>query len=146
MFFREAKIWDIDKMHAVRMAVQENKLSDPDQIKPADYALRLTDRGKGWVCEVEGDILGFAIVDLQEASVWAMFVLPEQEGNFIGRMLHDMLVSWCFSRGIPKLTLTTAPNTRAEGFYLKSGWQKTGTTPTGEVQFELENNLDELIS
>lgn len=146
MFFREAKPTDIDKMHTVRLAVQENRLSDPNRIKPEDYTLRLTEQGKGWVCEVEGDILGFAIVDLQEASVWAMFVLPEQEGNFIGRMLHDMLVSWCFSRGIPKLTLNTAPGTRAEKFYLKSGWQKTGISPEGEVQFELENNLDELIS
>lgn len=132
-------------MHAVRIAVQENRLSDPAQITPEDYTAMITQRGKGWVCEVEGDILGFAIVDLQEASVWALFVLPEQEGNFIGRMLHDMMVSWCFSRGIPKLTLSTAPDTRAEKFYLKSGWRETGTTPTGEVQFELENNLDELI-
>ena len=146
MFFREAKIKDIDKMHTVRIAVQENQLSDPTQIKPEDYAQLLGERGKGWVCEVEGEVLGFAIVDLQEASVWAMYVLPEQEGNFIGRMLHDMLVSWCFSRGIPKLTLTTVPGTRAEKFYLKSGWQKTGSTPRGEVQFELENNLEDLIT
>ena len=146
MFFREAKTEDIDKMHTIRMSVQENRLSDPARITPEDYELMLTERGKGWVCDVEGDILGFAIVDLQEAQVWALFVLPEQEGNFIGRMLHDMMISWCFSRGIPKLTLTTAPDTRAEKFYQKSGWQKIGTTDTGEVIFELENNLDELIS
>ena len=146
MFFREAKIEDIEKMHTVRLAVQENRLSDPTRITPEDYAVRITERGKGWVCDVEGDILGFAIVDLEESLVWALFVLPEQEGNFIGRMLHDMMVSWCFSRGIPKLTLTTAPNTRAEKFYHKSGWQQIGTTATGEVIFELENNLDELIS
>lgn len=146
MFFREATTQDIEKMHAVRMAVQENRLTDPTQVTSEDYALRITETGKGWVCEVEGEILGFAIVDLQAALVWAMFVLPEQEGNFIGRMLHDMMVSWCFSRGIPKLTLTTAPDTRAEKFYQKSGWQQIGTTHSGEVILELENNLDELIA
>jgi len=146
MFFREAKTNDIEKMHEVRMAVQENKLSDPTLIKPEDYTLLLTERGKGWVCEVEGEIGGFAVVDLQEAKVWALFVKPDQEGNFMGRMLHDMLVSWCFSRGIPKLTLTTAPNTRAEKFYLKSGWQQIGNKPNGEIIFELENNLEDLLT
>ncbi|MGV3586185.1 MAG: GNAT family N-acetyltransferase [Adhaeribacter sp.] len=146
MFFREAKIEDISKIHTIRISVQENQLSDPTRITPEDYTQMLTDRGKGWVCEVEGDILGFAIVDLQESIVWALFVLPEQEGNFIGRMLHDMMVSWCFSRGMAKLTLTTAPETRAERFYMKSGWQKIGVTETGEVRLELENNLDELIA
>jgi GNAT superfamily N-acetyltransferase len=141
MFFREAKITDIEQMHQVRLAVRENVLSDPNLISTADYQEMLA-RGKGWVCEVDEGIAGFAVVDLQEARIWALFVRPELEGNFIGRMLHDMMVTWCFSRGVPKLWLTTDPNTRAEKFYLKAGWTKTGLTANGEVRFELEDNLD----
>jgi len=142
MLFREAKSKDIPQMHAVRMSVNENKLSDPDLIKPADYQRRLEECGKGWVCEIDDTIVGFAIVDLEEAKVWALFMHPEHEGQFIGRMLHDMMVTWCFSRAMPKLTLTTAPNTRAEKFYNKAGWVNTGETANGEIIFELENNLE----
>ncbi|WP_026462343.1 GNAT family N-acetyltransferase [Adhaeribacter aquaticus] len=142
MFFREAKIEDIEKMHQVRTSVQENKLVHPGQITPDDYKEMLTKRGKGWVCEVEDDILGFAIVDLQKAHVWALFVRPAEEGNFIGRMLHDMMTTWCFARDIPKLWLTTSPGTRAEKFYVKAGWRQTGMEPNGEIRFELENNLE----
>ena len=142
MFFREAKIEDIPKIHQVRTSVLENQLSDPNQITPEDYKEMLTTRGKGWVCEVEDDILGFAIVDLKDARVWALFVRPAEEGNFIGRMLHDMLTTWCFARNVEKLWLTTAPDTRAEKFYLKSGWTPVGTEGNGEIRFELENNLE----
>jgi GNAT superfamily N-acetyltransferase len=142
MLFREAKSTDIPKMHAVRLAVNENKLSDPDLIKPADYQRRLEECGKGWVCEIDDTIVGFAIVDVEEARVWALFMDPAHEGQFIGRMLHDMMITWCFAREIPKLTLTTEPNTRAERFYTKAGWVKIGETANGEVVFELENNLE----
>lgn len=146
MFFREAKTNDIEQMHQVRMSVHENKLNNLNLIKLTDYQLLLEEHGKGWVCEVDGDILGFAMIDLQKNLVWALFVRPEHEGQFIGRMLHDMMVAWCFSRGVPKLTLTTASDTRAEKFCLKAGWTKTGIAPNGEVQFEMENNLDEFLA
>jgi GNAT superfamily N-acetyltransferase len=142
MLFREATTEDIPKMHAVRLSVNENRLSDPDRIKPADYQKRLEESGKGWVCEIDDTIVGFAIVDLEEAKVWALFMHPAHEGQFIGRMLHDMMVTWCFARSVPTLTLTTEPNTRAEKFYAKAGWVKTGETENGEVIFTLNNNLE----
>jgi GNAT superfamily N-acetyltransferase len=143
MFFREAKSHDIEKMYAVRMSVEENKEGAAHLSGPEDYRL-LLETGKGWVCEVEGDLLGFALVDFQQARVEALCVLPGLEGNFIGRMLHDMMTSWCFARGLPKLTLTATPHLRAEHFYLKAGWAKTGTNANGQTNFELENNLEPL--
>jgi hypothetical protein len=59
-------------------------------------------------------------------------------------MLHDMMTSWCFARGLPKLTLCALPHARAEQFYLKAGWVKTGQEPNGLTSFELENNLEPL--
>jgi ribosomal protein S18 acetylase RimI-like enzyme len=142
MFFREAKSQDIEKMHAVRMSVEENPLSPPQPIGPEDYQRLLEGNGKGWVCEVGGDLLGFALVDVGQARVWALSVRPGLEDHFIRRMLHDMMTSWCFARGLPKLTLSTAPNTRAEQFYRKAGWLDVGAAPNGEISFELENNLE----
>jgi GNAT superfamily N-acetyltransferase len=143
MFFREAKSHDIEKMHAVRMWVEENKEGASHLTGPEDYR-RLLETGKGWVCEVEGDLLGFALVDFQQARVEALLVRPGLEGDFISRMLHDMMTSWCFAHGLPKLTLTATPHPRTEQFYLKAGWIMTGKTDTGETEYELENNLEPL--
>jgi Acetyltransferase (GNAT) domain len=143
MFFREAKSHDIEKMYAVRMSVEENREDAAHLIGPEDYR-RLLEKGHGWVCEVEGDLLGFALVDFGQARVEALCVRPGLEGNFVRRMLHDMMTSWCFAHGLPKLTLSAIPHSRAEHFYLKAGWTKTGTAPGGETNYELENNLEPL--
>jgi hypothetical protein len=143
MFFREAKIQDIEKMHAVQMALAEDRSVYPHLTETEDFH-RLLTSGKGWVCEVEGDLLGFALVDLPQARVSALSVRAGLEGDFINRMLHDMMTSWCFARAMPKLILSTCPNTRTEQFYLKSGWVKTGEDSNGKTAFELENNLEPL--
>ena len=143
MFFREAKSHDIEKMHAIRLADTESSPQDTHLQEAADFH-RLLESGKGWVCEVDGDLLGFALADLSQARVEALFVRPGVESDFICRMLHDMMTSWCFARGLPKLSLSTAPHTRAEQFYRKAGWVDTGAEPNGEIRFELENNLEPL--
>jgi hypothetical protein len=143
MFFREAKSHDIEKMHAVWMAAEDHHLADNHLNSPADYR-RLMAAGKGWVCEVNGDILGFALADLEQARLHALCVRPGLEGDFIFRMLHDMMTSWCFARGVPKLHLRTAAHGKSEQFYLKSGWVKTGMATNGTTDLELENNLEPL--
>ena len=130
MLFREATTKDIPKMHAVRLAVNENRLSDPDRIKPADYQKRLEESGKGWVCEIDDTIVGFAIVDLDEAQIWALFMHPAHEGQFIGRMLHDMMITWCFARRYLNLPLPRPPIPAPKSFIprlvgLKPAKQKT---------------------
>ena len=71
MHFREAKIEDIPQMQIVRNAVNENQLSDPALVKDADYDEYLLVSGKGWVCEVENNLVGFAIADLEKNNIWA---------------------------------------------------------------------------
>ncbi|MGV3642244.1 MAG: GNAT family N-acetyltransferase [Adhaeribacter sp.] len=138
MFFREAKSQDIEKMHAIRLADTESHPQDPHLQQPADFH-RLLENGKGWVCEVDGDLLGFALADLSQARVEALFVRPGVESDFICRMLHDMMTSWCFARGVPRLLLGSQPPLRAQAFYLKAGWVQTA-----DKRFELENNLEPL--
>jgi hypothetical protein len=141
MFFREAKNHDVEKMYAVRMSVKENKEGFAHLPGSEDYR-PLLETGQGWVCEVEGDLLGFALVDFQQARVEALCVRPSPEDDFVCRMLHDMMTSWCFARGLPKLTLSAISHPQAEHFYLKAGWAKTGMNPGGETSYELENNLE----
>ena len=137
MTIREAAIADIKQIQFVRNAVKENTLSDPALVTDDDCAEFITERGKGWVCEIDGRVVGFAIADLKERNIWALFILPEFEGRGIGRRLHDNMLDWFFSQTRSNLWLGTAPNTRAVAFYRKSGWTEVGTHGKGEVKFEM---------
>jgi GNAT superfamily N-acetyltransferase len=134
--FRIAVDADISRMHHVRLSVRENQLSDPDRVQPAHYYAVLRS-GRGWVCEIDGTIVGFAIADLSSHSVWALFVDPRYERRGIGRQLHDAMIEWLFASGAPRISLTTDPNTRAEHFYEAAGWQRVGQEANGEVRYSL---------
>ncbi len=141
IFFRTAINDDILNLHAIRTAVTENILSDPGRITPTDYQEMLGVNGKGWVCEVNGEIAGFAIVDMKNKNIWALFVHPDFEGKGIGKELFRLMVDWAFEQGIDKLWLGTAPGTRAERLYLSIGWQKKGLEKSGEVRFECTKEM-----
>lgn len=134
--FRPALLTDIAPMHRVRLAVRENPLNNPLLVTPADYAAILTGRGAGWVAEEAGEVVGFAIVDAVARNVWALFVDPVFEQRGIGRELFRQVVAWATAQHLPHLWLSTAPGTRAEGFYAAAGWTRTRLTAGGEVQFE----------
>jgi hypothetical protein len=76
MIFREAQIADIPQIQVVRNSVKENTLSNPALVTDDDCVEFLTIRGKGWVCEIDQHIVGFAIADLQENNIWALFLHP----------------------------------------------------------------------
>ena len=94
MFIREAEMSDIPAMHRIRLAVKENVLRNPLAVQEADYIPFLTEKGRGWVAEIEHEVVGFAMVDLQGHDVWALFVAPEKEGQGIGGALHDQMLEW----------------------------------------------------
>ncbi len=131
MIFREAKTTDIPAMQIVRHTVKENILSDPALVTDKDCEEFITQRGKGWVCEVDGVVVGFAIVDLKEHNIWALFLRPEFEGRGIGKKLHRLMMDWYFNQTQELVWLGTAPNTRAEEFYTRQGWTKVGMVNKG---------------
>ncbi len=137
MIIREALLTDIQEIQVVRNAVRENRLSDPALVPDKDVEEYLFHRGKGWVCEEEGRIVGFSIVDLLANNVWALFILPEYEKKGIGRCLHDMMIDWYFARTDQAIWLSTSPKTRAEGFYRNASWEETGVYGKGETKFQM---------
>ncbi|WP_159474699.1 GNAT family N-acetyltransferase [Dyadobacter sp. 3J3] len=137
MIFREAVIEDIPQIQIVRHAVTENILSDPSLVTDQDCADYLTVRGKGWVCEVASEIVGFAIADLQDNNIWALFLKPEFEKQGIGKKMHDTMLDWYFSKKTDTVWLSTTPETRADGFYRQSGWAETGKYGTNQIRFEM---------
>ncbi len=137
MIFREAQTSDIKQIQIVRHSVKENVLSNPTLVTDKDCEEYLTLRGKGWVCETDEQIVGFAIADLKDHNIWALFIRPEYEGVGIGKKLHEMMLDWYFSKTQENVWLGTAPKTRAEKFYSKAGWKEVGKHGKGEIKFEM---------
>ncbi|WP_286706248.1 GNAT family N-acetyltransferase [Flavobacterium sp. 38-13] len=135
--FREAKPEDIRQIQKVRNSVKENTLSDPSLVTDQDCNNFLFSRGKGWVCEIDGKIVGFAIADLKANNIWALFLHPDYEKQGIGKKLHDDMLDWYFSMTSQTVWLSTSPDTRAEAFYRKCGWKETGLFGKGEIKFEM---------
>ncbi|MFD0726206.1 ACT domain-containing protein [Lysobacter brunescens] len=136
---REAVDTDIPAMHAIRMDVRENTLSDPSWLTPDVYRAHLGGAGasNSWVCERDARILGFSVARQAQADIWALFVDPANEGQGIGRRLIAVATDWLFAQGVDIVSLSTAPDTRADTFYRANGWQRGEFTDKGEVMFRL---------
>ena len=122
-------------MHAIRLAVRENPLSDSSRINESSYQPFLANGG-AWVAETNAGVVGFAIVDAAANTIWALFVDPQAEGLGAGRALHERVLQWSREQGLQLLGLTTSPGTRAERFYRQQGWKDAGTNSKGELRME----------
>jgi GNAT superfamily N-acetyltransferase len=137
MLIREARIDDIGQIQIIRNSVTENTLSHPNLVTDQDCEEFISQRGKGWVCEIDKQIVGFAIVDLMENNIWALFLDPKFEGKGIGQLLHKSMLEWYFTQTKDKVWLGTDPNTRAEKFYRRAGWTEVGKNGSEEIKFEM---------
>ena len=137
MNIRLAAVADIQAMHDIRLSVRENQLEDPGSVQPEDYRYRLEVSGRGWVAETDGRVVGFAIGEASTGSVWALFVDPAWEGRGVGRTLQTVMLEWLFAAGAETVCLSTTPGTRAERFYLASGWTAAGSEMNGEARYIL---------
>jgi len=131
---------DFEALHKIRVSVKENVLSDPGLITQAMYLDYLTESGRGWVYESDAEILGFAIVTLKRQNVWALFVLPGEEGKGIGKALQTVMLDYYFENTDKPIWLSTQRNSRAERFYRQSGWSEAGITTGGEQKFEMSSH------
>lgn len=132
--FRRATETDVSSMMTIRMSVKENTLSRPDLIPCQMYIDYLAALGRGWVCESKDGILGFSYAAHQDSSIWALFVLPEYEGQGIAQNLLGLATEYLFELGNQEIKLSTAVNTRADRFYAAQGWHR------GKMKNEIEIN------
>ena len=122
---RPARAEDWDAVMALRLSVRENRLSDPSRVTQAIYEDYILRRGRGWVAEEGGIVLGFCIAAL-DGEVWALFVRPGCEGRGVGRALMAACVDWLAAQGVAEAVLETGAGTRAEAFYRRFGWIEAG--------------------
>lgn len=137
MVIREMQPGDVKAAHVIRLNVRENRLSDPSLVTEEDYHAFMARDTMSWVCEVEGTLAGFVMVDVEKQNLWALFVAPQHEGKGAGRALHQAMASAYFRR-TDRLRLTTEPASRAERFYRSAGYVALGMASNGkEMIFEL---------
>ena len=137
MNFREAIRPDIPQIQIVRHSVTENVLSNPGLVTDKDCADYLFRRGRGWVCEREGVILGFSYAAKEDSSIWALFVAPEYEGLGVGQGLLKLATDYLFELGNTRIILGTSANTRADRFYAEQGWIRGDMRDAIEVNYTL---------
>ena len=129
MVLREMLQQDICGCFQVRTSVRENRYSlealRQEGITEASVAEMLATTHKGWVCEVEGKIVGFSMGNRKNGEFWVVAVLPEYEGRGIGRKLMELTVQWLRASPCADIWLRTSPDTstRAYALYKKFGWE-----------------------
>ena len=128
---------DIEAISLVRHAVRDNTLR-PGVIGDEDIRREIEETGRGWVIDVDDHIVAFAIGNAKTANIRALFVMPDAERRHYGRRLHDEMVDWLGSRGLPKLWLETGAETRARGFYEALGSRYVAAAARGQVRLELD--------
>src|ERR1700712_435506 len=94
---RQATREDSGGLWRVRYAVRENTLT-PGRIGDAELFREIEETGRGWVVDVDGEGVAFAIGNARSGNVWALFVDPAVQGAGHGSRLHDTLVEWLWSQ------------------------------------------------
>ena len=131
---RRATLADNARIHAIRMGVHENVLSDPGLVTPEEvdwyreHAIFL-------VAEEAGEVVAFTCANHQTGLVWALFVDPAHEGRGHGQALLDAALAGLVAAGHAQAWLTTGSDTRAERFYCRHGWRDMGRGQDGSIIF-----------
>jgi GNAT superfamily N-acetyltransferase len=132
--YREIEAHDVPDLFAVRVATRENALSREELarlgITEETVRASLATTHRGWLCEAEGRVVGFAMGNRETGEMWVIALLPEHEGRGIGAELLTRVEEWLWSEGWNEIWLTTDldPSLRAYGFYRRNGWVDRETT------------------
>ena len=111
---RQAVRDDLSELLRVRHAVSENRPSLLSLSIPEDQVIEaLETTGRGWVIELDGVIVAFAIGNALTGSIWALYVDPRHRGHGYGRRLYDTVVEWLWSQGHDRVWLNAQPETGA---------------------------------
>jgi len=127
--FREIAEGDIPELFGVRVSTRENALTEEElqRLGITEQTVRgmLDSSHRGWLCEEDGQVVGFAMGNGRTGEMWVIALLPEAEGRGIGSELMDRVEGWLWCLGWREIWLTTDTDTslRAYGFYRARGWE-----------------------
>jgi GNAT superfamily N-acetyltransferase len=127
--FREIQPEDIPAIFEIRIATWHNPNGRVELTKmgitPHTVRQMMVDSHRGWLCEIEGRGVGFAMGNKKTGEMWVIAVLKEFEGRGIGKELLRSVEDWLWSEAWQEIWLTTDTDEslRAVGFYRHAGWQ-----------------------
>jgi GNAT superfamily N-acetyltransferase len=128
MTFREITTKDIPALFAVRTSVRENTYTREglyrDGITEETVAEMIGTTHRGWLCEADSKIVGFAMANGTTGEFWVIAVLPDYEVQGIGSKLLLLAEDWLWGMGWEEIWLWTSLDTRlkAYSFYRNRGW------------------------
>lgn len=138
---RRATVADIDTLFDIRTSVRQNHLSREQMaelgITPAVLGEAIENSPCAWIAEIDGLAGGFAMVELEQGELFALFVRPACEGLGLGRLLLAAAEEQLF-REHESIWLVTdgGDGVRANAFYLGQGWQLAGRVDERDVRYE----------
>jgi len=130
---------DVEGIFHVRTSVTENVLTPADLsalgITPAVIRDMIISAPCAWVAVDQSEIVGFSMIDLSEACLFAAFVLPAHESRGIGKRLVRLAEGALFAHH-PHLWLETSASSRAASFYRHLGWGNETDVGRGDIRLE----------
>lgn len=131
--FRPARPNDIGRCIDIRGKTRENAVS-PERL--AELGITEASWGgqvaagelPGEVCTHQGQIVGYCFAERQTGEIIVLALLPEFEGQGLGRRLLQTMMAQLQAQGHRRLFLGCAsdPRVRSYGFYRRLGWRSTG--------------------
>lgn len=136
---RPARPSDVDAIFKVRTSVQENAVTYEELneigVTPAFVTQAIAANACTWVAEVDDEVVGFAMIDIESGCLFAVFVSPGHEGKGIGSCLIDVCERALFKEH-EMIWLETENASRAAGLYRHLGWRRTMNIGNGDVRLE----------
>jgi len=126
--FREIILADVPSLFVVRVATRQNAYTMEELarlgITGEFVSIMIDTTHRGWLCEEDGRVIGFAMGNRESGEMWVVAVLPECEGRGVGAELLTRVENWLWSEGWDEIWLTTDMDSslRAYGFYRKLDW------------------------
>ncbi|OLU23651.1 GNAT family N-acetyltransferase [Pseudomonas sp. PA15(2017)] len=138
---RPASVADIDSLFDIRTSVTDNHLSREqlDELGITAEALQQAIEAApcGWVAELGGVPVGFAMVDFDAGELFALFVRPQHEGKGLGKRLLEAAEQALFARHALIYLITDGDEAiRANGFYSRQGWLQVSEVDDRDVRYE----------
>jgi GNAT superfamily N-acetyltransferase len=133
--FRRAIALDIEECVAIRGKTRENAVSES---RLAEFGVT----AESWSAQVAADellgfvslsadsIVGYCFGDVKTGEIVVLALLPEYEGQGLGRALLGETMQSLRRLGHTRLFLgcNSLPHIRSFGFYRHLGWRSTGRT------------------
>lgn len=120
MVYRPIEPDDVPALFAVRVATDENRYTREELtalgITEVTALAKLQGSYRGWPCETEGQVVGFAIGDRATGELWVIALLPEYVKRGIGSELIRRVEAWMWGEGWSELRLTTDTDTRLRAY------------------------------